>query len=49
MNEQFAFENGTDKHMILKELCIEIERHLNLANNGDKGSFISVATTCKCQ
>ena len=47
MKEQFAFENVTDKHMVLKELCIGIERHLNLANNGDKGSFISVATTLR--
>ena len=47
MKEQFAFENVTDKHMMLKELCIGIERHLRFANNGDIGSFTSVATTLR--
>ena len=45
MKKRFIFENGVDGHPNLKRLCITIEKHLNLADNGDDGSFVA-ATTC---
>lgn len=45
MKKRFIFENRVDGHPNLKRLCITIEKHLNLADNGDDGSFVA-ATTC---
>ena len=46
MDKRFVFENRVDGHPNLKRLCITIEKHLNLADNGDDGSFVAATIRC---